>query len=60
MRPEGQAFVADGPLPDQDAEEAEIDRRGGQIEAIPRPVAADEAVALAGCGGGPSTAACRP
>ncbi|GAA2102468.1 hypothetical protein GCM10009759_37010 [Kitasatospora saccharophila] len=51
MRPEVRAFAADGPLPDWDTEEAEIDRRAGQIEAIPRPVTVGEAAALADCFG---------
>jgi hypothetical protein len=51
MRPEAQAFVADGPLPDWDAEEDEIDRRVRQLGAIARPVPAEEARAPAGCFG---------
>lgn len=51
MRSEVQAFVAGGPLPGWDADENEIDRRVKQLEAIPRPVTADEAQALAGCFG---------
>ncbi|MFE5723607.1 hypothetical protein [Streptomyces erythrochromogenes] len=47
MRPEVQAFVAAGPLPDRDADEAEIDRRAGQLEAVSAPVTAAEAQALA-------------
>ena len=31
MRPEVHAFVADGPLPDWDASEEEIDRRDKQL-----------------------------
>ncbi|MFB7984167.1 hypothetical protein [Streptomyces vinaceus] len=46
MRPEVQMFVADGPLPDWDASEEEIDRRAEQIEAIPKPVTREEARAL--------------
>ncbi|MFK4593401.1 hypothetical protein [Streptomyces pristinaespiralis] len=51
MRPEIQAFVAGGPLPDQDADEDEIDRRVRQLEAVSAPVTAEEAQALAGCFG---------
>lgn len=51
MRPEVQAFVAGGPLPDWDADEDEIDRRVKQLEAISKPVTADEAQALARCFG---------
>lgn len=51
MRPEVQAFVADGPLPGWDADEDEIDRRVKQLEAISEPVTTDEAQALAGCFG---------
>ncbi|MFF5158720.1 hypothetical protein ACFY3N_21305 [Streptomyces sp. NPDC000348] len=52
MRPEVSAFVADGPLPDQeDGEEEEIDRRARQLEAMPRPLTLAEAEALAGCFG---------
>ncbi|MCL8012620.1 hypothetical protein [Streptomyces sp. AS02] len=51
MRPEVQAFVADGPLPDADAEGDEIDRRVDQLGAITRPVTAEEARALADCFG---------
>ncbi|MES5822290.1 hypothetical protein [Streptomyces sp. RG80] len=40
-----------GPLPDQEADEDEIDRRAGQPEAIPRPVPLEEAAALANCFG---------
>ncbi|MFD1661406.1 hypothetical protein ACFSL4_25180 [Streptomyces caeni] len=50
-RPEVQAFLASGPLPDWDADEDEIDRRFKQLEAISRPVTADEAQALASCFG---------
>ncbi|QIP88258.1 hypothetical protein GLX30_00175 [Streptomyces sp. Tu 2975] len=46
-----QAFVAGGPLPDQDADEDEIDRRVRQLEAVVAPVTAEEAQALAGCFG---------
>ncbi|MFD7444472.1 hypothetical protein [Streptomyces sp. NPDC059909] len=51
MRPEVQAFVADGPLPDWDASEEEIERRDKQLRAISRPVTAEEALALAACFG---------
>ncbi|MGW4781430.1 hypothetical protein ACWEPA_32825 [Streptomyces filamentosus] len=51
MRPEVQTFVADGPLPDWDAEEEEIDRRVTQLEAISKPVTGEEAAVLATCFG---------
>ena len=51
MRPEVQAFVADGPLPDRDASEEEIDRRVDQLEAIAAPVTREEAKALVACFG---------
>ncbi len=52
MRPEVQAFIADGQLPDWDTDDEEaVDRRHGQLEAIPRPVTATEAAALAACFG---------
>ncbi|WP_258544013.1 hypothetical protein [Streptomyces ipomoeae] len=51
MRPEVQAFVTDGPLPDWDASEEEIDSRVHQLEAITRPVTSEEAKALATCFG---------
>lgn len=51
MRPEVRAFVADGPLPDWDASEKEIDGRVRQLDVIPRPVSAEEAAALGGCFG---------
>ena len=51
MRPEVQAFVANGPLPGQDADEGEIDRRVGQLEAIGAPLTAEEACSLAACFG---------
>ncbi len=51
MRPEVQTFVADGPLPDWDASEEEIDRRDHQLAAISRPVTSEEATALATCFG---------
>ncbi|MBT2365749.1 hypothetical protein J7E88_10590 [Streptomyces sp. ISL-10] len=46
-----QEFVADGPLPDWDASEEEIDRRDQQIHAITRPVTGEEAKALVACFG---------
>ncbi|WP_405888996.1 hypothetical protein OG762_39400 [Streptomyces sp. NBC_01136] len=51
MRPEVHVFIADGPLPDQDADEEEIDRRDGQLGAIHRPVTGEEARALVSCFG---------
>ena len=51
MRPEIQALLADGPLPDEDAEEEEIDRRVAQLDEIARPVTGEEAGALADCFG---------
>lgn len=51
MRSEVQAFVADGPLPDWDAEGEEIDRRVEQLEAIAKPVTGEEAQALVACFG---------
>jgi hypothetical protein len=51
MRPEVQAFVADGPLPDWDASEEEIERRVEQLERIPKPVTGEEARALVACFG---------
>jgi hypothetical protein len=51
MRPEVQTFVADGLLPDWDADEEEIDRRVRQLEAISAPVTRNEAQALAACFG---------
>lgn len=51
MRPEVQTFVADGPLPDWDASEGEIDRRDQQLRAIARPVTGEEAQALVSCFG---------
>jgi hypothetical protein len=51
MRPEVQTFVADGPLPDWDASEEEIDKRVRQLEAISRPVTMEEAETLAKCFG---------
>lgn len=51
MRPDVRTFVADGPLPDWDASEEEIDRRVRQLEAIARPVTGEEARALVACFG---------
>lgn len=51
MRPEVKAFVADGPLPGDDASEEEIDRRGSQLDAISRPLSVGEAQAMAACFG---------
>ncbi|MFF2205920.1 hypothetical protein [Streptomyces sp. NPDC058145] len=51
MRPEVQTFVADGPLPDWDASEEEIDRRVQQFNAILKPVTGEEAKALVACFG---------
>ncbi|MFG2972342.1 hypothetical protein ACGFYY_04960 [Streptomyces sp. NPDC048331] len=52
MRPEVQAFVADGKLPDRDSDDQEeLERRCDRLEAISAPVTADEAHALAACFG---------
>ncbi|HET6355112.1 hypothetical protein [Streptomyces sp.] len=51
MRPEVQAFVEGGPLPDWDASEEDIDRRVAQLDAISKPVTAEEARALVDCFG---------
>ncbi|MER7537403.1 hypothetical protein ABTX77_21830 [Streptomyces sp. NPDC097704] len=51
MRREVQTFVADGPLPDWDSSEEEIDRRYDQLCAIVRPVTGEEAKALVSCFG---------
>lgn len=51
MRPAAQAFVADGPIPDWNASEEEIDRRSEQLKAISKPVNAAEAKALIACFG---------
>ncbi|MFJ8534909.1 hypothetical protein [Streptomyces sp. NPDC093591] len=51
MRSEVRAFLTDGPLPDEDAEGDEIDRRVEQMAAIAKPVTAEEARALADCFG---------
>ncbi|MER5598717.1 hypothetical protein [Streptomyces sp. NPDC002265] len=47
MRSEVQIFVADGPLPDWESTEEEIDRRCDQLMAITKPVTTEEAHALA-------------
>ncbi|MCP2358364.1 hypothetical protein HD597_005384 [Nonomuraea thailandensis] len=51
MRTEVAIFTAEGPLPDWNGSEEEISRRSRQLEAIPRPVTAQEAQALAACFG---------
>ncbi|WP_282696457.1 hypothetical protein [Streptomyces sp. CC208A] len=51
MRPDVRTFVTDGPLPDQEADEEEIERRERQLQSVPRPVTAEEAAALARCFG---------
>jgi hypothetical protein len=51
MRTEVRTFVADGPLPDWDASEEEIDGRVAQLDAVLGPVSEEEAAALAGCFG---------
>ncbi|MEU6334718.1 hypothetical protein ACPC27_25175 [Streptomyces cellulosae] len=51
MRSEVQAFVADGPLPDLEASEKEIERRERQLAAVSPPVTSEEAAALAACFG---------
>ncbi|MFK0191362.1 hypothetical protein [Kitasatospora sp. NPDC090308] len=61
MRNEVRTFVAAGPLPatdadpdpdpETDADPEERDRRGRQLEDIPRPVTAEEATAPAACSG---------
>ncbi|MEU9994721.1 hypothetical protein [Streptomyces sp. NPDC050848] len=51
MRPEVQTFIADGPLPDEDATEEELERRDEQLRAIGRPVTGEEAKALVSCFG---------
>lgn len=48
MRPEVQSFVADGPLPDWQADAEEIDRRYDQLDTISKPVTGEEAQALVG------------
>ncbi|MFJ9248623.1 hypothetical protein [Streptomyces sp. NPDC101776] len=51
MRAEVRTFLTDGPLPDWDASEEEIDRRARQLDAIPKPVTGEEAQALVSCFG---------
>ncbi|MET8136249.1 hypothetical protein [Streptomyces sp. NPDC005251] len=51
MKLQVQVFVADGPLPDWDASEDEIDRRVHQLNTILKPVTGEEAKALASCFG---------
>ncbi|MFC8920648.1 hypothetical protein ACGF5F_15330 [Streptomyces sp. NPDC047821] len=51
MRAEVRTFVDEGPLPDWDADEKDIDRRAGQLERIAPPVTREEAAALASCFG---------
>ncbi|MEU4267761.1 hypothetical protein [Streptomyces sp. NPDC026092] len=51
MRPEVQTFIADGPLPDEDATEEELEGRDQQLRAIARPVTGEEAKALVACFG---------
>ncbi|MDT0386035.1 hypothetical protein [Streptomyces dubilierae] len=51
MRREVQTFVAEGPLPDWNASEDEIDRRVQQLNAILKPVTGEEASALVACFG---------
>ncbi|MFD9539634.1 hypothetical protein [Streptomyces sp. NPDC060022] len=51
MRPEVRTFVADGPLPDWDASEEEIDGRDRQLRSIAGPVTGEEAKALVPCFG---------
>ena len=51
LRPEVQAFVGDGPLPDWDSGAEEIGRRNEQLMAVPRPVTGEEAKALVACFG---------
>ncbi|WP_406195642.1 hypothetical protein OH807_07895 [Kitasatospora sp. NBC_01560] len=46
-----QYFIAEGPLPDWNGSEVDIDRRARQLDGIPRPVTAEEAAALAACFG---------
>ncbi|MFE3907102.1 hypothetical protein ACFXPY_44510 [Streptomyces sp. NPDC059153] len=45
------AFVADGPLPDRDANEEKIGRRVQLVGAVLRPVTAQGAKALVACSG---------
>lgn len=51
MRPEVQAFLADGPLPDENASEEVIGTRVQQLHAIAGPVTGEEARALVSCFG---------
>jgi hypothetical protein len=51
MRPDVQAFVDAGPLPDEDATEEEIQRRTDDLLAIAGPVSGEEARALVSCFG---------
>ncbi|MFE3560700.1 hypothetical protein ACFXKW_38510 [Streptomyces sp. NPDC059193] len=51
MRPEVQAFVADGPLPDRDASEEKIDRRDQQLRQIVGPIIGEGAQAFVSCFG---------
>jgi hypothetical protein len=51
MRPEVQASIADSRLPDWDASEEEVDRRGNQLTAISGPVTGEEARSLSTCFG---------
>lgn len=51
MRPEVEEFIAAGPLPDEDADVEELEKRQTQFQAISRPVTAEEAKALTACFG---------
>ncbi|MFB7652548.1 MULTISPECIES: hypothetical protein [unclassified Streptomyces] len=51
MAPEVFSSVADGPPPEWDAEEEEIDRHVTQLEATSKPVTGEEAAALVACFG---------
>ncbi|MGW7026882.1 hypothetical protein ACWGFX_06795 [Streptomyces xanthophaeus] len=51
MRREVQTFVAEGPLPNWDPGEEEIDRRVTQLEAITKPMTGEETAALVSCFG---------
>ncbi|MFJ7586699.1 hypothetical protein ACIQZO_04720 [Streptomyces sp. NPDC097617] len=51
MRTDVQIFVADGPQPDWNSTEEEIDRRWLQLDAIGHPVTTEEAHAPAACFG---------
>lgn len=46
VRPEVQTFVDAGPLPHEDADVEDIKQRQEQLEAISKPVTADEAALL--------------